>query len=357
MNVQQAKLAAQDWVNANANQYQGLRAAHLVGSITTLPADMDFPPYKDVDMHLIFDDGSPILEPRGPFPHILETSHQGLMLEGGYKPMTDYASADVVLANPEIAHHLLEDSVLYDPDGLLDNLQTAVKQDYPKRQWVMVRLEHDRQGLMGIYEILPMARERFGIPGQIQMMGYSFTKISASLSTAKLRAPSTGSRTFLKIRDILIEHNREDLHESMLELFGLGNMTVSAVASLLEEGIEAFDLAVEVRRSPHFFQHKLKAHLKPYFVESCKSLMVEGYPDHAMLWLIAFYGSACEVIKIDGPPELKPKFTARLERLVSMMGMDSQEVVDERWATARKLHEELLVLAHEIAAQNPDIVD
>lgn len=71
-----------------------------------------FRPTKDVDMHLIFDEGSPILTPRGPFPHVLETAYKGLMLEGGYKPITEYASAVVVLANPEIAHHLTVDSIL-----------------------------------------------------------------------------------------------------------------------------------------------------------------------------------------------------------------------------------------------------
>jgi DNA invertase Pin-like site-specific DNA recombinase len=47
VNVAQAKQAARAWVEAHVGQWPGLRAAHLVGGITTMPDDEPFPAEKD----------------------------------------------------------------------------------------------------------------------------------------------------------------------------------------------------------------------------------------------------------------------------------------------------------------------
>jgi hypothetical protein len=40
MNVQQIKTIMREWVNVNAEQYPGLRGAHLAGGITTMCFDL-----------------------------------------------------------------------------------------------------------------------------------------------------------------------------------------------------------------------------------------------------------------------------------------------------------------------------
>src|SRR5215212_7517491 len=103
VNVRQAKQIAKAWVEANAQMWPGLRAAHLVGGITALPDDAPFPTAKDVDLHLIVDEESPALQRKGPGPNILEVAYGGLSIEAGIKSAAGYASPEAVLANPEIA--------------------------------------------------------------------------------------------------------------------------------------------------------------------------------------------------------------------------------------------------------------
>ncbi|MDP9358011.1 MAG: hypothetical protein M3R02_22560 [Chloroflexota bacterium] len=126
MDAGQAKRTAGRWVEANAPRWRGLRAAHLVGGITAMPDDTPFPTYKDVDMHLVFDDGSPSLRPDGPFPGIIEVSYDGILIEAGVKSVAEYRSPEAVLANPEVAYHLTVESSLYDPNGLLDGLREGI---------------------------------------------------------------------------------------------------------------------------------------------------------------------------------------------------------------------------------------
>ena len=89
MNVMETKNVARRWVEENARGMPGFRAAHLVGGITAMDDHVPFPRSKDVDLHLIFEDGSPIFGQRGPLPNILEVEAEGLALEMGIKPVSD----------------------------------------------------------------------------------------------------------------------------------------------------------------------------------------------------------------------------------------------------------------------------
>jgi hypothetical protein len=305
MKTFEAKQRARAWVEMNRQQWRGLRAAHLVGSITTMPGPAPFPPHKDVDLHLIFDPGSPMLVPSGPFAHLIEEEYEGLLIEAGMKSIEEYSSPDAVLANPEIAHHLTVDSVLYDPDGLLSALLAPVRAGYPRRRWVEARLEHERNGLAGALGMREMARSFYGASGEAMVLGYTTTFAAAALHVAVLRSPSTGSRAALRAREVLYEYGRQDLYKEWQSALGVDRITPEQIERRLCEGAEAFDLAVAVKRAPRPFGHKLYAHLRPYFVDSCRALLDEGHSREALLWLTPFYHASTDVILAEGPPEVR----------------------------------------------------
>jgi hypothetical protein len=356
MNARQVRQITQEWVTGNLDHYPGLVAAHLVGGITTTPHYAPFPSYKDVDFHMIFAPGSPALKPLGPFLSNVEVLYKGLMLEGGMKPMSEYQSAAAALANPEIAHHLMVDqSILYDPTGMLQALRKQVSREFARRDWVRARIEHERRGLQGALANLPMARAGGG-SGEV-LLGYTFTFLTALLCVATLRPPSTGSQASLRMCEVLAEANRLELYEEALATLGVAKTSRARVEQFLREGIEAFDLAVTIKHSPHPAGHKLHAHLRPYFVESCQSLMQEGRHREALYWLILFHLSACDVILMDGPDAQKPKFAAYAATFLEEIGMDSQGARAARWEQATRLYDRFFALAEEIINQHPDIVD
>ncbi|GAC1408344.1 MAG: hypothetical protein NVSMB49_28520 [Ktedonobacteraceae bacterium] len=357
MKTKQAKHTAKEWVEANIEKWPGIRGAHLVGGITTMSDDALFPSYKDVDIHLIFEEGSPALSPTGPFLNLLETPYKGLLLEAGMKSMKEYESAEVVLSNPEIADHFTVDSVLYDPGGWLSTLREKVKSEFPRRKWVLARVDYERNGLKGALELVAMARNMGGDFVKGSIPGYTFTFIGAVLCVATLKPVTTGSRELLRVHEILAAYDQLDLYEGLLAILGVRNVSPERMEQLLQEGSEAFDLAVHVRRTPHPFQHKLHSHLKPYFIDSCKSLMDEGYHREAMAWLIPLYLAATDVIMVDGPDVEKPAFAARSSRLLRDMGMDTEEARIARMEQANTLYDQCFTLASDIIANHPDIVD
>jgi hypothetical protein len=355
MNVHQVKQITNEWLEQNLAKYPGLVGAHFVGSINTMPDEADFPPYKDVDLHLVFKEGSPALENHGPFANLLETEYRGAILEGGYKPLSEYQTPEIVLANPEIAHHLTVDSLIYDPDGRLQRLQGPVRREYARRRWVEARIDYERKGLEQWQGLRQYARlmDNSGF-SELNLLGYHVSYLVALLCVATLQAPSSG---YNRMREILLEHNRLDLYDEAIAILGFQNITSDQAEALLDEGAEAFDLAVKVRRSPHPFQHKLNPHQRGYFVDKCRSLIDAGLVDQAVGWMLAFYGSSIIVILADGPDEMKPMYAARINSLMKMLGLDSPDELDERYSRMQQLDEKFFELAEEMVRLNPHIFD
>jgi hypothetical protein len=357
MNTRQARETARDWVAENLTKWPGLRAAHLTGGITTMPDDAPFPPHKDVDLHLIFDEGSPALTAGGPFQNIIETEFRGLMIEAGLKPVTLYARPEDVLSNPEIAHHLTRDSVLYDPDGLLRALEAPVRREFARSRWVRARVASEREGLCGALARTPEARSAWGASGEINLLGYSFTFAGAAIAVAGLKPPSIGGRFFVKLRGLLAEQGRLDLHEQALTALGVGAMAPEAVERWLRRGTEVFDRAVPVYRTPHPFGHKLHAYLRPYFVDSCRSMLDEGFHREAMCWIIAYVCSATDVLRADGPEARRAESAALCDALLRDLGLDRPEARAEAFARAARVHDACFALAGEIIARHPCVTD
>jgi hypothetical protein len=353
--VFEAKRLTGEWLGASLDALPGIIGAHFVGSITGLADEDTFPLYNDVDLHLIFEAGSTALESHGPFPNILEVAYKGLMLEGGYKPAGEYESPEAVLANPEIAHHLTMNSVLYDPEGRLQRLQKVVRRDYPRRQWVMARVEHERRGLQSWQAIRAYARAGgSGGLDEFSLLGYHLTYLTALVCVATLRSPTSA---LYRLGEMLAEKGRPELYDEAVEILGVNRVAPEQFEPLLQEGGEAFDLAVQVRRSPDPFQHKLSAHQRPYFVEKCRSLMAAGHWEHAVGWLLNYYAAASRVILADGPEAVKPFYARRRDELAEMVGFGTAEAAEERTERMVRLDERFFELAEALIAANPRVIE
>lgn len=357
MNAKQAKQAARAWVHVNLSAWPGLCAAHLVGGVTTMPDETPFPAHKDVDLHLVFAEGSPALQPEGPFSGILAAHHGGVAIEAGIKSVAEYASPEAVLGNPEIAHHLTLDSVLYDPDGLLRALQDPVRRDYPRRRWVLARVEHERKGLAGALALRPVVREAYGASGEVNILGYTTSFATAALQVAAIQPPKMGSRTVLRLGEALAAHGRLDLYEEILGALGLTGIGAERVAQVVDEAAEAFDVAIDVKRTGGPFQHKLHRHLRPYLVDSCRAMLAEGHHRAALAWAIAVHLGTSDVILAGGTEDDKARFAARQAGLLSELGLDTTAARDAAYERARLVYDRVFALADQIVANHPGIVD
>jgi hypothetical protein len=352
VNVAEAKGVARGWVADNAAGWPGFRAAHLVGGITAMDDDAYFPPTKDIDMHLIFESDSPMVQQRGPMPNILEAQVAGLAIEAGLKPVSEYESPAAILGNPELAFHFTVESSLYDPDGWLSSLSREVIPQYADREWVDARMQHELVGQERAFALRPLAQELLGPSGELSMLGYSSTFLAGAFSVAALRAPKIGGRVFVTIRDYLDEFDRLDLQERLLAIFGLDRMSSPEAQELLEETGLFFDLALLRKQQPHPFDHKLQPHLRPYLVDSCQRMIDEGFHRESVAWMIPFHLAATDILAIDGT-EMERDWAARRQaRFLEERRFGSPEMRDARFAEMIQLSAEIFALCSAMIERN-----
>jgi hypothetical protein len=357
MTAEWARQRATMWVATCLPEWPGILGAHFVGGITSMPDDAPFPACKDVDLHLIFEEGSPALTQSGPFMNVIEVEYGGVCIEAGIKPASEYRSAEAVLSNPEIAHHLTLDSLIYDPRGLLHALQRQVRAEYPRRKWVLARVEHERNGLAGAMGMRQMVAAQFGALSELSLLGYGATFMTGLLSVASLKSPRIGSGALVHLSMSLAAHDRLDLYDELLEVLGVRQLDRAQVEAWLREAATAFDLAVQVRRSPHPFQHKLRRHLRPYFVESSQAMIDAGCHREAMPWITAYYAGATDVLLADGPEADKPRWLAGRESMLVTLGSETAAARAARFQQAHCLYDKLFALAGSIIDRHPGIVD
>lgn len=355
MNVMETKEVARRWVADNGPELPGFRAAHLVGGITAMDDATPFPPGKDVDLHLIFENDSPLLVQHGPMPNIMEVAAQGLPLEMGIKPVSEYATPEIILSNPELAFHFTVESSLYDPDGWLDGLCREVMPRYADREWVDRRMDHERIGFERAFGLRPLAQELLGPSGELSMLGYASTFFAGAFSVAALRPPKMGGRVFLTVRNYLAELDRLDLHERMLGIFGLDRMSGPDAQELLTETAGFFDLMLVRKQAPHPFDHKLHAHMRSCLVDPCQQMIDEGFPREAVGWMLPYFLATTDVLKHEGTEPEQRWASQRQEQFLSERNFRTEEMRNQRFEEMEQLGAEIFALCSAMIERNTAI--
>lgn len=347
MTVEQVIERTKDWVSIQAEQLPGFLGAHLMGGITSMAHSDPFPAYRDVDLHIILKDGTDVPGENA------EALYRGLMIEAGFRRQSDYSTPEVVLADPVIASHMAVSSIVSDPTGFLTRLHEVEAREYARRKWVQARCEAEKREAFGKLEIaahIPDPITAFGL------LGYASTYVSAVLSLANLKA-ITGRRCYVQMRRILENRGRIDLYDRLLKVVGIAQMSREQAERHLRDAAEAFDLAVKVKRTPHPFGHKMYAHLRPYLVEGTQEMIDEGYYCEAAGWTMAFYVYSMQIIQIDAPSQLTPNMQAKFDEYMSQCALGGVVPWEIRIEEAKAIFREVFMLADEIIASNPAILD
>jgi hypothetical protein len=202
-------------------------------------------------------------------------------------------------------------------------------------------------------QMLPLAQTAYGPSGIANLLGYSFTYVTAALAVSRLKAPRIGSRMPLHLRDHLVAYGRPELYDAALAVLGVAEIDRTRAEACIEEAAPLFDLAVGGKQHPHPFGHKLHPHLRPYFLEACAAMVAEGHHREALAWATPFYLASVDVILADGPEAEKPAAAAQRDAFLSQLGVSTVEECLEKAARAGALHEAMLALADKNAGLAP----
>jgi hypothetical protein len=347
MKVRQAIELTKEWVELDGTQIPGFCGAYLVGGINAMSPDAPFPPYCDVDLHIVLQTEGKSSQEN------LELAYRGLILECGFKGLNEYSPPEAVLANPHIAPNLVVNSILVDPTGQLTIIQQSVAQEFARRKWVNARCEYEKKRTLGHLEELRQANTTFEVLTQLYWVA---NFLSGLVAVASLKTP-THRKGLVLMKDLLQKQGRLDLHERLLDILGYRNLSREQVVFYLQECAITFDRAVEVKQTPSFWDIKLHPHLRPYAIEGAQEMIDEGNHREAMFWIEMFFVISLAAILKDAPDTEKPRFQTTFKQLVSDLGLSTPEDWRAHLIQADDLKNEVFKVADDIVKYNPKITD
>ena len=342
MNVHEVKAVAQEWVKDNYAGRPEFVGAHLMGGLNEMDDDAEFPSYSDVDMNVV-------LEGEGErWP--IDVLHKGLMIECGRESADLYRPHETVISDPSLAPNLLEDSILLDPHGVLGEAQDFIRSEYRYRKWVQARCEKEKQDRIEPH-IPTLKADEATIFEKTGVMWYLATYLSGLVCVASIKRP-THRKSLIKSHEILKEHQALHLHDALLELYGCADWNESQVRDCLEDAIVTFDRAVEIHKTPHLGDFKLKQHLRPYFYEA---MIDDGFHREAMPWINLIYVIGALTIQLDGTDEERDRFLdSGVLAMFAALGLSSQADFKRRAEQAREVADDYYAFCDALVERYPE---
>lgn len=334
-----------EWVDLHARHMPGFAGAYLWAGITALPADAPFPLYRDVDVVVVFVEGTQ--------DDTQEVFYRGVMLEVIAKKLDAHMDAEAVLADPSHGPNMATTQVLADPTGVLVPLQQAVAAQYSRRRWVRSRCEAEKAAA----ELQLAAMRQVSGPVDAQEALWTvwqlLSALSGLLAVAQLKRPTT-RRTLSLLGELLGKQRRPDLHETVLTLWGSAHMSRADVQAMLDQSVIAFDRSVEVYQTPTPYGFTIREHLLPYLTEATQEMIDEGRHREATFWIMALGTESYLVLQNDAPDVEKPVFAAQLQAMLAGLGYTSAETWAERVDSAERLAREIYLIADALVELHPE---
>lgn len=323
----------------------GFRGAHLVGSIIHADRQEPFPTYRDVDVAIVLDSVD--------YQEIEEILHEGYVLECILSGSSRYRSAEDILSLPGMACNLEKNSVLVDPEGHLTRIHEGVSAGFAQRPWVRKRVDLGLNHARTAVESMAKA----GNPAEaVNALGEFIMHCSESITVAHLNPP-THRRTLANLKPLLAQPEEQALYEEILAAFGSAHLRESEVRAFLRQCLDAFDRALEVKKSSVPFEWKLDPCIRDYLEKGTLEMIEEGAHRESIFWITLFFMISTLAIQQDGTPEEKPIYGMRLMNFLGALGFDSPEAIARRVETCRSLHSKIAGYVDRYIAESPELTD
>ncbi len=344
MFVQESKQIATEWVEAEGKYTPGFSGAFFHGSVNWLHDEDQLAPTSDLDIMLVLEDEHPPTKP-GKFVY------RGQLLEISYIPASALTTPQQVLGEYNLAGSFHTLSVIADPTGKLTELQRAVAAEYAHEEWVRTRAWQARDKV--IDRLGSIARPA---PFHEHVMNWLFGTgvMTHVLLVAGLRNPTVRLR-YMAVRDLLLDYDRLDYHETLLAALGCANLSQPTVDAHMDRLAIAYDAAAEVIRTPFFFSTDFEPLSRPIAIDGSRELIQQGYHREAIFWMAATYSRCMMVFHADAP-RLLDQYDPAYLALLTDLGVESNAPLAARAAETTGMLEKLWQVSGMIMQSNEAIV-
>ncbi|MCL4180071.1 MAG: hypothetical protein KJ072_20280 [Verrucomicrobia bacterium] len=300
---------------------------------------------------------SEILEPHGRFaPRKL--AFRGVVLESSFHEAGRIADLEFVLGDMHLAPLFTEPHILLDPYGRLAGLAAAVKPDVFRRCHAQRRLAQALEPAMPTASPAAIANVAALRASCWRNAGHCFGVVRCAVAAlvAGLRYP-TVRRSFVIAREVLCAAGREDLADEILRLLGSFALSRPEVERLAAEAERAYDVAVEVRRTPVVMDWNVSRDVRELERAAVGELIDAGHHREALFQLLLVRTVAQGIIENDGGEEARASSRLGYQRLLAALGIDSDEAFQARGQALRAFVPALREGCEALLARAPGLLD
>jgi len=340
-----ARNLAIQWVMRYAIQEERFYGAYFSGSTIELSDTEDLPESSDVDIVIVIDkEESPV--------KLGKFIYQGLLLEVTHLSWSHLRSFDHVLRSYHLAGSFRVNTIIADPTGQLNKLQTYISQHFAEKFWVRQRYENATEKINNGLNALDSSA-----PLHDQVMWWLFpTGVTAHVPlVAALKNPTIRLR-YLATREVLKAYGHLDVYHDLLELLGCAHLTPKRVEFHLSSLAPVFDKAVSVSKTPFFFSSDITDSARPIALDGSRELIQSGNHREAIFWIIATFARCHMILAADASQSVQHSYIASFDKILADIGIYSTNDLITRSQATLQFIPKLRETAEDILSANPQII-
>lgn len=349
MITREARTIAVEWVESNWVEFPGFTGAYFGGSINVTPEEAPWPKSSDINITVLAD------VPRGSS----QVHYKDLLLQVGTHSRDNFdLSFEGIVSDFRRAIHFSVPSIIMDPTGRLEKVHRQVREEYPRRMWVIKRCQGAEKL---VYDVLDggLGTIGFGMDtawGALFTLYYAVFAAAEMLALADLRNP-TVRKSFVVSHKVLERCDRIDLQESLLRALGAGALSRDTVRAHVRQLELAFKEASAAIRTPFFFSAKLQAESRSHILAGVQEILEMGLHREAVFWIQFLLAIAQRAIETDALPDKRASHQEAYGTILDDLGLRTPAQIAEHLQMTRDLLPQIWEAIEETMSRNPAIVE
>ena len=343
MLVADVKALAKEWVEKEAVGMHDFGGAFFHGSVTELSDSAAYPANSDVDICIVLH-GSETPAKLGKF------LYHDLLFEVTYVAWYEISSPEKVLGQYHLAGSFRWPSIIFDPNGKLEEIHRVVAENFAKREWVRRRCQHAVDRIVrGLGSAAGAA-----LPDQVNAWLFPAGITTHVLLVAGLRNPTVRKR-FAAAKKLLSDYGCDGFYPRLLDLVGCTHLTPQEVECRLNVLAEIFDLAKEVPDPPFFFASDISDAARHIAIDGSRELIAAGLHREAVFWMLATLCRCHKILAYGGTAAELDRADQSLWDFLHVLGIHTTAGIAAAQAKVKAILPQVWEVAEVIIERNPAV--
>jgi hypothetical protein len=274
-----------------------------------------------------------------------------ITIDSGFNSILKTNTPEQILANYYYASSFSVPNILTDPSGQLFKIQQAVSKQFPKVKWVIKRINGMKElAVSSLNSLKSSDLMDCGEP-----LCYAVVSIAQIPALADLRDPTT-KKCLVVFQELMKTHDKQELHESMLEFLGCRSIDREEVVRYYQDLSSIYRRAVEINKTPGIYMDKISKAARAAELAGLWEMVKRGFHHETMFMIIALRVMCQGIFLQDSVEDELVKHEQDYQKFLAELGLRSSDDLHQRAKAGSHLLDEVMQVVEQMITKNPKII-